>query len=483
MTPLAVAETGPGLYLATGFSWWVVAAMVLGMMQCLGMGGLVARDDDSSDEEKGAAGCASVVAMVAVLVIGITWMVSGPFATAWVLVPFMVIGLLTMFAGPRAAQAGCGLIMLAGIAWGVSIGVAHWQQDKTETVVNEVKQEKEAEVREKEEQIRQREEEIAQLREEVEEAKRIARKDTRERPVVVFWPEEMVRDEAGFLMTERTYIPIRAIARYPNVPFFASQELAFPDGVIGIMQTWVPHYVFEKQGEALLVGVSASTPEGDRRWVRQADCFCWTTRECLNIDRPVSIYASREDLERRQNPLGTYDYPYAKHFVSGQDGDERQRFRMASLPVLRQVEGRYWCFVRPEGSDHGYQTCWLEWDGESDLVQCRVRATRREFDEYVLGVRRLMIEYKNPEKRTTAKMSLHDQGQAWLTVSQEVGDRERVKSRLQGVPKLDGFLASPIEHPLQYDKMNKQILALLNLGMQDIWDVNDVAYIPLGDLP
>jgi len=308
--------------------------------------------------------------------------------------------------------------------------------------------------------------------------------------IIIFWPGKTERSQDGYLMSDK-FIPLRAIARYPNAPTFKSDGMEFPKDVVGIMKPWYPYYVFDRKGEgddeALLVGTSGRTQPAERRWVRENDCFCWTTRECLNIERPVKIYETREDAEDDINPINeSYTYAYNDNFKSGIGGTKEQEFQMAALPVLHREDGEYWCFVRPEGTEHGYQLCWTKWDGSDSGVRCRIRSARREFEEYLTGVRGLMIEWRNPERKTSAKRRLYDHGSADMVRAEKLGEGalDQIKARREGIRNPQGFLEQPIEHPLQYEKVSKRAVKLIEISSSpDAWDINDVAYIPVEELP
>ncbi len=182
----------------------------------------------------------------------------------------------------------------------------------------------------------------------------------------------------------------------------------------------------------------------------------------------MSIFANREDLEGNANPLDTnYAFDYEKQFESGRTGKDSQSFRMSSLPVLRREDGEYWCFVRPEGTAEGYQVCWIRWDGEDPQIDCRIRTSRFEFEEYLAGVRSLMVDYRAPEKRNQSQLELYELGLKNMTqiadpVSQAMSPNN-IRTQKQGIPKLDGFLATPIENDLELEKMSQQVIGLIHI--------------------
>jgi hypothetical protein len=312
-----------------------------------------------------------------------------------------------------------------------------------------------------------------------------------------FWPPgEAQYAPDGYLISDK-HIPLRAIARKPNVSLFRSEQLEYPAGVVGVMTPWQPYYVFKRvkvvsQGnnpfekQAMLIGAHPRAAEADRKWVNELDCFCWTTRECINIESPIKVYPTREAAENDSGARDdAYTFAYGAHFESGQTGRAEQSFRMSSLPVLRREDGEFWCFVRPEGTAEGYEVCWIRWDGEDPAVNCRIRTSRIEFEEYYAGVRQMMLEYTNPEKEAGAKQALYENALKNLTHASNLaaGSLSIINTRREGIPKLTGFLEMPIESPLQYENVSERLVKLVNLSATDIWDINEVAYIPAEDLP
>ena len=300
-----------------------------------------------------------------------------------------------------------------------------------------------------------------------------------------FWPDKVKTSKHGYLMSVK-YVPLRAIAKSPTAALFKSSKTLFPQGVSGVMKPWFPYYLYDKTEKAMLTGETPRTEADRRMWGRAGECFCWTTRECLNIERETPIYKTYVDAKAKRRPIDrAYTYRYRDHFAPRKE-DKVRAFEMAALPVLKRRDSTYWCFVRPEGDLKGYQRCWLRWDGSDPGIECRVRTTRRELEEYLAGLRYLMIAWKNPEKRTEAKRGLYDHGGAHLTRAERFGGGalSRIKARREGIPKLTGYLAQPIESPLQYRKMSKDAIKLLRISSSvDIWDRDDVSYVPMNSLP
>jgi len=303
--------------------------------------------------------------------------------------------------------------------------------------------------------------------------------------ILTFWPKGVVRSQEGYLVTERQ-IPIRAIARFPNAPLFTSEDLGFPDGVVAIMRPWLPYYVFEWRGKSILLGERADSPPAERKWARKFDCFCWTTRECLNIEEPLQVYRSLANAESQDNSLqDSYTYSFNQHFMRGKSKEEtKSQFRMAALPVLHRHDGAYWCFVRPEGDEGGYGVCWVKWEGDDHRACCRIRSTRRELETYIAGLYQLLRDYESPAMRADATLGLYTQGVGHLTRARVVQDAQQTEVMRQGIPKLVGYLEYPITSPLQYDKVKKRVLALMAWSNRfSEWDVNEVTYMDVAMLP
>ena len=155
-------------------------------------------------------------------------------------------------------------------------------------------------------------------------------------------------------------MPLRFIAGAPDVNLFISSRLTYPEGVAGVMKPWHPYYVFEKQGHAVLVGEGPRTDEIERLWVKETDCYCWTTRNVVNIESAVPVYASPPLEGARQQPLiPAYTYPYRDPPAASATADGSHTLnRMRSLPLLQSASG-WVCFVCPERrEDGGYQLGW-----------------------------------------------------------------------------------------------------------------------------
>ncbi|HNT37452.1 MAG TPA: hypothetical protein PKH07_20830, partial [bacterium] len=136
-------------------------------------------------------------------------------------------------------------------------------------------------------------------------------------PCLNFWSGVAMQESKFGYVTSEKLIPLRAIASRPNVYLFETYETISPmgvTGVVGTMNVWYPYFVFERRDNGILVGPSLRTPESERRWTPIGLCFCWTTRECLNLERDLPTYDSLEDarLEANGKP---YMYRFADHFI------------------------------------------------------------------------------------------------------------------------------------------------------------------------
>ncbi|MBU0717482.1 MAG: hypothetical protein KJ749_04470 [Planctomycetes bacterium] len=297
------------------------------------------------------------------------------------------------------------------------------------------------------------------------------------KPVYRFWPGVTEQDErSGYLMSEN-YIPLRAIAARPNVSMFEGYERVSPagvTGVVGTMRVWQPYFVFERRENAVLIGESLNMESSEARWAPIGLCFCWTTRECLNIEEDIPTYGSLE--EARADTDGTngspYRYSYGEHFITDPALRDVATFRMAALPVLDRREGIYWCIAKTEGDVRGYQTCWIKWDGKDERVVLRFRTTRIEFERYLNGI--LALERSFREAHLLGKGVDYVMG-AELS---ESSDLSRTKKRLEGIPKIVGYLEQPPESMEEYQQLKQKVLRLLEVSSAvKVWDVNEVAYL------
>ena len=303
-----------------------------------------------------------------------------------------------------------------------------------------------------------------------------------------FWPAEVLRTPDGCL-TSAKFIPLRAIARRPNACLYNKADSEDAGDVAEVMRAWVPYYVFANTEKSLLVATYPNAKDSERRWALVKDCFCWTTRECLNIEQPTPIYRTLEDAQMRRHPVdSSYTYPFKEHFVPAEKNSGKRGFAMPSLPIFANVDGKYFGFVRPEGTTGYYEVGWLAWDGVDGAVECRLRASRQEFETYIAGVRKLMTDWLNAEKKSEAKKDLYIAAQEHVIGTKgppggEVG-LDTIKVRNEGIPRLDGFLQRPIESELAYQDINERVRKLIELsGRLDLWDGDDVTFIKLSEMP
>ena len=297
-----------------------------------------------------------------------------------------------------------------------------------------------------------------------------------------FCPGEVSKSATGNLLTDK-FIPLRAVARLPNVRLSRSEAVDDLSQHAGIMRPWLPYYVFERRKDAIQIAESSSSTNNERKWVIENASFCWTTRECINIEQPMPVYSNSSDANTNTSPLEqSYTYRFEEHL---QKKDVQTRFEMPCMPILSR-DGRIWAFVRPEGkAREGYQVAWLQWNN-TPSAEIRIRVTRREMDEYIVGLQTLLINHRNPENRETAKREMYGKAGDFIS-SSERDDKaafQLVTTRLQGIPKLDGFMARPPESDLEVEKIKDDLKYLLRYqNTADNWDVNDVAYPLLSELP
>ena len=305
--------------------------------------------------------------------------------------------------------------------------------------------------------------------------------------IQVFWPNNTFRDPGGYLVSEKC-VPLRAIARRPGVCFYDAADAAVKRGadhVIGYMDTWCPYYVFDRNNDAILIGRTPAAKEAERYWVHAGECFCWTTRECVSLEDGVALYRTPEEAKARASPLEpAYRYAFTEHF--SRDKSSKARFHIAALPVLDRKDRTLWCVVRPEGGKEGYQLCWFSWDGRAPDAHLRIRTTRDELETYLAGIMRLLREYTNPETKDRAHVGLYRTGVDYLIKGDISGasGMSLLKTQLEGVPNLMGFLDRPIENDIQYSEVKKRALKLLEWSnTEDVWDAYEVSYPESESLP
>ncbi len=314
-----------------------------------------------------------------------------------------------------------------------------------------------------------------------------------------FWHEKTTVSEYGYLLSSAD-IPIRAIARRPNVLLYSKLGGSRRNGVSALMTPWKPYYVYEydKDARAMRIhdGVIATEKVAElTSWVYEDDVYCWTTREVLSLERPFELYASKEDANEDRNPvLKSYDYPFTKHFAEGQEINGRVKLiKIAGLPVIRQEQGLYWAVLCPDPdpdptADLPYPVYWVRWDGGSEGAVCRLLTTRREMDDFINGIHTLLRTWKAASQADRAGISedIMETGQAVITQEKGSGryDMTSLNRRKIGIPKLTAGVIKPIENELEYSNMVKRLDKMLRLSSSDdIWGVDDVGYIPLEEMP
>lgn len=300
------------------------------------------------------------------------------------------------------------------------------------------------------------------------------------KPEFRFWPGVVKRDEKeGFLMSE-SCIPLRSIAAKPNVSFFESQDRVSSfgtTGVIGVMEPWTPYFVFELDDKGVSLGDSLWDDEDARRWAATGRCFCWTTRECLNLEEETRTYASLEEAkaDAGSSEGTTYQYRYKAHFIRDPDRKAVAAYRMAALPILDRKDSVYWCIAKPEGDTGGYEVCWIKWNGEDNSVTLRFRTTRVEYERYVRGIMRFERQFRE------SRMAIVRKGIDY-TVGADISEHrdDPLNKLLEGIPKISGYLQQPPSTMGEYAQLKEKALELLKISNSPaLWDCNDVAYLTL----
>lgn len=311
-----------------------------------------------------------------------------------------------------------------------------------------------------------------------------------------FWRGDVTPSEDGYLLTQKL-IPLRAIARRPNVPMFFSEEQGPVESFRQVMRPWKPYYVYKYDASrgALRVAEKARLREEEALWVLETDVYCWTTREVLNIDQPLPLYESLEDARADKNRIKEgYVYRYSDHV---EDGSPQSRIPlMAGLPVLRREEGKFWSFIRPDpepqkDKDRPYEVCWVRWEGDDSSVSVRLRITRPEFEEYIAGLQKLLYDYRysDPEGKATAQREMRINAQTVATGEEERQHVSRfsnnqLEERTKGIPHPSGLLLSSIQSELQRDNIEKRLQECLKMGNDRyFWGATETAYVEVDRMP
>lgn len=311
------------------------------------------------------------------------------------------------------------------------------------------------------------------------------------------WTGELNKSPNGDYLLTQKLIPLRAIARRPNVPMFSDKEQGPRESFRQVMNPWTPYYVYEYDAgrSALRIGEKARNRAEDTLWVLEADVYCWTTREVLNIEKPVPIYESLEDARADKNRLKeSYVFRYDDH---GENRVTQSRMpMMAALPVLRREEGKFWSFIRrdPEPQtkqDRPYQVCWIRWEGQDSSASVRLRITRPEFETYLTGLQKLLYDYRygDSEGKATAHRDMRINAQTVATGEEERQhvshfSNTQLEERTKGIPHPSGILLSSIQNELQKDNVEKRLNECSKMGNdRSLWGSKEVAYIEVDRLP
>lgn len=310
-----------------------------------------------------------------------------------------------------------------------------------------------------------------------------------------FWRGEVKPSEDGYLLTQKL-IPLRAIARRPNVPMFSSEEQSPVESFRQVMHTWKPYYVYKYDAArgALRVAEKARLSEEEALWVLETDVYCWTTREVLNIEQPLPIYASLEDARADKNRIKeSYVFRYSEHAEN--HATPSRMPMMAALPVLRREEGKFWSFIRPDpepqpGLDRPYQVCWIRWEGQTPSVSVRLRITRPEFEDYTNGLQRLLYDYQYgaPDEKSSAHKEIYADAQVVKTGEQKQDvnrlSNTQLETRTPGIPHPSGILLNSIQSELQANDVSKRLLECLKMGNdRSLWGATEIAYVEVDRMP
>ena len=295
-------------------------------------------------------------------------------------------------------------------------------------------------------------------------------------PCLRFWNGVAMQESKYGYMTSENLVPLRAIASRPNVSLFGKYDNVSSVGTIGVvgaMKVWYPYFVFERRDKGILIGETLTTPDKDRRWAPIGLCFCWTTRECLSLERDVPTYDSLEEAKMGKNAK-SYAYPFAGHFIRDPSRKGVATYQIAALPVIERVEGVYWRVAKPEGNAAGYQTCWIKWDSKDDGAVLRFRTTRQEYSRYINGLWGLRTSIREKEGKLLGRAV------DWVTGAElsDRSDHPTTKKRLEGVPLIGGFWLKPPETIEEFAALKKTLDTALSIdNSPDLWDCIDTAYL------
>ena|GEM_PF-835529 len=256
--------------------------------------------------------------------------------------------------------------------------------------------------------------------------------------------EKLYASITGNLITSNN-IPLRILAKSSDSALYPDEKLSKAKG---LMTPWAAYFVFARTENAWQVGLAQNTKPGDRQWISKETCYCWPTRDSINIERPVSIYANKTDAEAERNPVDTrFTYRYDNHFKQSADREKGQAVHPAALPVLHQ-DGHYGAFIDPGKTEQGnYPIRWLKWEDRDASIVFRLRLNRWSFETYLVGLNTLFTNWRYREKDKGDTQTLYDPC---------------------GMPVL------PIASDAQKNSLTEYYLKLLEISDSEVdWDSND----------
>lgn len=292
-----------------------------------------------------------------------------------------------------------------------------------------------------------------------------------------FWPGKTYVSEDSYLITEN-YLPLRALGRRPDVRMYRESKIGDVNSVAGVLPPWQPFYVFDFALEEGTMSIGKGVRD-DKHWVPFDDCFCWPTRECISIERPLPVYASFEDAKNDEAMEDEYTYRFLDHFKRNPKKGPNQ-VRWTKIPVLPVVERRdytYWCILRPEGDSSGYKKCWIKVAGEETGVVFRMRTSRNEFAEYLADLYDLVNQFRNKARGLDASKGIVELWVSYASFGSKSQKGGTTSNRLQGILNPTGGIQGLISNQIQYDQMRAKLGELYKFDSNsDYWDDQDIAY-------
>ena len=262
-----------------------------------------------------------------------------------------------------------------------------------------------------------------------------------------FWPGKTFVSENGYLITEN-YLPLRALARKPNVRLYPDPKRSADASKVIAMQPWSPYYVYDfAPGFGTMeIGLENST---EKKWVAYDDCFCWPTRECMTIEQPIDLYSNMDNAKRGSAFETEYIYKFTEHFlIKSSLSEETDLHMIPSLPVIARKESIYWCIMRPEGDESGYGKCWVKVESSDMGVDFRIRTSREEFDKYLGDLYRLIRVFRN---RARSHDTANDIAQLFVSFysfgsKSESSGHSGVRLQVKGILKPTGGIQDFLQH-------------------------------------